>query len=138
MNAQRKLQQRWDDMLPEEDEVHEVAVNRWVEDGAEQLVLGSDVLFTLKYGHWEGVHYSQFLEKIQDHLVQRQIDGEDKEDWLAQLIAAAFSGGQCKTFAGYLLGVSDHPKGKLYEIAEAMLTPYADDGLKAEAEDALL
>jgi hypothetical protein len=35
-----------------------------------------------------------------------------------------------------LLGNSDHPLGKLGEIAEVLLEPLVDDALIAQAEDA--
>lgn len=37
-----------------------------------------------------------------------------------------------------IVGPSSHSRGKLYEIAEAMLEPYAEAGLTADAEDAML
>lgn len=42
-----------------------------------------------------------------------------------------------KTATAELLGNSDHPRGKLGEIAEALLEPLADDALIAKAEDEL-
>jgi hypothetical protein len=34
-----------------------------------------------------------------------------------------------------LLGHSDHPMGKIWEIAESLLAPLTDDALQAQAED---
>lgn len=133
--AMRVCQARHDSAEPADDSAYEAAATRWIEDSAEQLVGGSDVLFTRTYGHWQGVHQHQFIAKVQEHLVQRQIDGADDEDWFAQLIATAYAGGNTKTYAGFLMGPSDHPRGKMFEIAESMLEQYAEDALAAEAED---
>ncbi|WP_317847653.1 hypothetical protein [Pseudomonas sp. HTZ2] len=37
-----------------------------------------------------------------------------------------------------VVGQSDHCKGKLYEIAEAMLEQYVDQGLSYDADEARL
>jgi hypothetical protein len=58
-----------------------------------------------------------------------------EEDWFAQLVIDATAGAPCKTVAGYLLGETSHTHGKLYEIAEALLEPFAEDALIAKAED---
>lgn len=133
--AMRVCQARHDSAEPADDSAYEAAATRWIESNAEQLVLGSDVLFLRRYGHWQGVTQKQFVAKIQEHLVQRQIDGADDEDWFAQLVATAFSGGPVQTFAERLMGESSHSRGKIYEIAESMLEQYVSDGLAAEAED---
>ncbi|APV42096.1 hypothetical protein PFAS1_23240 [Pseudomonas frederiksbergensis] len=135
MNALLKCQLRHDNAEPEDDSSYQEAVTRWIENNAEQLVLGCDVLFLRRHGHWQGVTQEQFIAKIQEHLVQRQIDGADDGDWFAQLVAAAYVGGNVKIFATNLLGPSGHVSGKIFEIAEALLEPYASDGLIADAED---
>ncbi|UVK96488.1 hypothetical protein [Pseudomonas sp. B21-048] len=135
MNALLKCQLRHDNAEPEDDSSYQEAATRWIENNAEQLVLGCDVLFLRRHGHWQGVTQAQFIAKIQEHLVQRQIDGADDGDWFAQLVAAAYAGGSVKTFAENLLGQSNHVSGKIFEIAEALLEPYAHDGLIADAED---
>ncbi|MGP5236411.1 hypothetical protein SAMN04490192_2918 [Pseudomonas lundensis] len=135
MNALLKCQLRHDNAEPDDDSSYQEAATRWIESNAEQLVLGSDVLFLRRHGHWQGVTQKQFVAKIQEHLVQRQIDGADDEDWFAQLVTAAYADGDVKTFAKNLLGPSDHINGRIYEIALALLEPYVHDGLLADAED---
>lgn len=137
MNAQRKLQQRWDDMLPEEDDGHQEAVSAWIADSAEKLVqFRDDVLFKREGKDEQGVTHAEYLTALQDHLNQRQKDGEDKEDLLAQLVLGNAYGSASATTAGYLIGTIS-PRGKLLEIAEALLAPFADDALTAKAEELL-
>ncbi|WP_223535781.1 hypothetical protein [Pseudomonas sp. GL-B-16] len=135
MSALRKAQWRYDNAGPEDDSAHQEAAQAWIEDKAEQLVMGADVLVRQCYGPLIGVRQDQFATKVQEHLVQRQIDGMDDEDWFAQIVLSAFCGGNVKSCAERLLGPSDHSRGKLYEIAEAILEQYAHDGVAAEAED---
>ena len=137
MNAFARAQAAYDNAEPEDDSSYQEAATRWIENNAEQLVLGVDVLFLRHGGHWQGVTQEQFIARIQEHLVQRQIDGADDEDWFAQLVAAAYAGGDVKTCAKNLLGPSDHINGKIFEIALALLEPYVHDGLIADAEDDL-
>jgi alpha-L-fucosidase len=137
MAALRKLQQRWDDMLPEEDDGHQEAVNDWLAHSAEQLVrYGDDILFTREGKDEQGVTHAEYLTALQDYLNQRQKDGEDKEDLFAQLVLSNAYGSASATTAGYLIGTIS-PRGKLLEIAEALLKPFADDALIAKAEEAL-
>lgn len=56
---------------------------------------------------------------------------------LGWLIITAERGQADKTATAELLGNSDHPLGKLGEIAEALLEPLADDALIAKVEDEL-
>ena len=135
MNALRKPQQRWDDMLPEEDGGHEEAVNAWLAHSAEQLVrYGDDILFTREGKAEQGVTHAEYLTALQDYLNQRQKDGEDKEDLFAQLVLGNAYGSASATTAGYLIGTIS-PRGKLLEIAEELLKPLAKDGLTAQMED---
>ena len=72
---------------------------------------------------------------VQMHLIDRQIAGEDSEDWFAQLVVDAATGAPCKRVALRLLGESRHTHGMLFEIAEKLLEPLAHDALIAQAED---
>jgi hypothetical protein len=123
-------------MQPDDDSGYEEAASRWIEDAAENLVRGCDLVIRRRFSSPIVVEYSAFLGKAQEHLNQRQIDGLDDDDWLAQLVIAAMGGASGKTFAQYLLGPCESPQGKLFDIAVEMVTPHAEAGLEAEAEDA--
>lgn len=135
MNALARSQARWDNMQPDDDSGFEEAVSSWIEDKAEQLVRGCDLVIRRRGQAPIVASYDAFLTKIQDHLNQRQIDGKDDEDIFAQVVIAAISGAPAKGTASRLLGHSEHPAGKLYEIATEMVEPHAEAGLQAQAED---
>jgi len=135
MNSFARAQARWDSMEPDDDSGYEEAASRWIEDKAEQLVRGCDLIIQRRFSAPIVVSYDAFLTKVQDHLNQRQIDGKDDEEMFAQAVIAAVNGAPAKSMALRLLGHSDHPEGKLYEIAVEMVTPHAEAGLEAQAED---
>lgn len=54
---------------------------------------------------------------------------------LGWLLIANNSGRADKTATAELLGATDHPRGKLWEIAEGLLCPLTQDALIAQAED---
>ncbi|WP_346399951.1 hypothetical protein [Pseudomonas syringae] len=110
----------------------------WVERSADLLVVHGADIKVKRRGHPErSVTHAEYLTALQDHLNQRQIDGEDREDLFAQLVLGNFFGRASGSVAGYLIGTS-HPRGKLFEIAEGLLRPLAADGVIADFEDAEL
>lgn len=135
MNSFARAQARWDNMQPDEDSGHEEAARVWTENTAENLMRGCDLVIRRQYSAPIVVEYSTYLAAVQLHLNQRQIDGEDTEDFFAQLVIAAITGGPVKTFGEALLGEGESPMGKLFDIAVALVEPHAEAGLQAEAED---
>jgi hypothetical protein len=136
MNSFARAQARWVNLLPDDDSGREEAVSRWIEDTAENLVRGCDLVIRRRMSAPIVVEYSAFLAMVQEHLNQRQSDGLDDEDMLAQVVIAAATGAPAKSMARHVLGPSSHPQGKLFEIAVELVTPHAEAGLEAEAEDA--
>ena len=136
MNSSARAQARWDNMQPDDDSGFEEAANRWIEDTAENLMRGCDLVIRRRGSAPIVVEYSAYLAAVQLHLNQRQIDGLDDEDMFAQLVIAAAQGASAKSLARGVLGPSDHPQGKLFDIAVELVTPHAEAGLEAEAEDA--
>jgi hypothetical protein len=136
MNSFARAQARWDNMQPDDDSGHEEAAHRWIEDTAENLMRGCDLVIRRQYSAPIVVEYSAYLAAVQQHLNQRQIDDEDPEDSFAQLVIAAVGGGPVKTFGEALLGEGETSMGKLFDIAVSLVEPHAEAGLEAEAEDA--
>jgi hypothetical protein len=136
MNSFARAQARWDNMQPDDDSGREKAARVWIENTAENLMRGCDLVIRRRLCSPIVVEYSTFLSKVQEHLNQRQIDGMDDEDFYAQLVIAAIGGAPAKTFALSLLGEGLTPMGKLFDIAVALVEPHAEAGLEAEAEDA--
>jgi hypothetical protein len=83
----------------------------------------------------QGVTANQFALAVDEFVNQRLADCEISTSALGWLLIAAERGQTDKTATAELLGRSDHPLGKLGEIAESLLEPLADDALKAQAED---
>ena len=139
MNAALKIcQERYDNASPYDSSARDDAITRWAEDNAEHLVEGGDVMFKPRFGPPRGVTQSQFVAKVSEHLRSLQEAEEDDLGELTLLVLEVENGGSAKTHARNVLGASDNPRGKLYEIAESLLEPYADDALIAQAEDDLL
>lgn len=136
MNSFARAQARWDNMQPDDDSGHEEAARVWIENTAENLMRGCDLVIRRRSCSPIVVEYSTFLSKVQEHLNQRQIDGQDTEDSFAQMVIAAVGGGPVKTFGEALLGEGETSMGKLFDIAVALVEPHAEAGLQAEAEDA--
>ena len=117
------------------DESYENARDNWLINAAESLIHGADVKFQRRFRRAQGMQHAEFLTAVQIHLIDRQIAGEDNEDWFAQLVVDAANGTPCKGLALRLLGDSQHTHGMLFEIAEKLLEPLANDALIAHTED---
>lgn len=138
MGALRAAQWRYDNAEPEDDSAHQEAVQAWIEDKAEQLVGGADVLVRQRFGSPVGIRQDQFVAKVAEHLRALQEAEQDDLNALAVLLLQAETGGAVKNMVEDVVGQSDHSRGKLYEIAESMLEQYAQAGVAADAEDAEL
>ncbi|NBB11787.1 hypothetical protein [Pseudomonas sp. SLFW] len=136
MNSFARAQARWDNMQPDDDSGYEEAANRWIEDTAENLMRGCDMVIRRRFSSPIVVKYSAYLSAVQQHLNQRQIDGLDDEDFFAQLVIVSAGGAPGRTLAAALLGEGTTSMGKLFDIAVELVTPHAEAGLEAEAEDA--
>ena len=135
MNTVNQLTYFKDSGLPQPDWDDDYAKDNWLIDAADSLIHGADIKIQRRYRRAQGVQHAQFLTAVQMHLIDRQIAGEDNEDWFAQLVVDAATGAPCKRVALRLLGESQHTHGMLFEIAEKLLEPLAHDALIAQAED---
>lgn len=139
MNAALKIcQERYDAQLPPpvSESAVEIARREWLYNATEQLVrFGADVKVQLRMRSPQCVTVTQ-LELAADELANaRQADFEVGTPALGRLLVANNCGRADKDAAAELLGRSDHPFGKLGEIAEVLLRPLVDDALAAQAED---
>ncbi len=138
MSALRKAQWLYENAEPEDDSAHQETVQAWIEDKAEQLVGGADVLVRQRFGPPVGIRQDQFVTKVAEHLRALQETEQDDLNALALLLLQAETGGTVKNMVEDVIGQSDHSRGKLFEIAESMLEQYAQAGVEADAEDASL
>lgn len=139
MNAAMKIcQERFDAQLPPpvSESTQEVARAEWLYNAVEQLVrIGGDVSFQRRMRKPQGVTQAQLALAIDEFTNGRLADGEVITPALGYLLMAVERGQVDKTAAAELKGDSDHPFGKLGEIAQALLEPLVDDALIAQAED---
>lgn len=139
MNAALKIcQERYDAQLPPpvSESAVEIARREWLYNATEQLVsFGSDVLFQRRMSKPQGVTMQQFALAVDEHVNSRLADCEINSSALGWLLVSASHHDPDKNAIADLLGRSDHPFGKLGEIAEALLRPISDDALAAQAED---
>ena len=138
MNAALIAQLNYENRLPPpvSESPREIARSEWLYNATEQLVrFGSDVLFQRRMRPQQGVTMQDFALAVDEHVNRRLADCEIQSSALGWLLITAERGQVDKTSTAELLGQSDHPLGKLGEIAEALLKPLANDALKAQAED---
>lgn len=138
MDSFQSAQLRHDNAEPVDDSDYRETLNSWVEGNAEILVGGGDVMFRGSLGSVQGLRQDEFVERVAEHLRSLQEQEIDDLNALAILLLTAQAGQPVKNMIEDVVGPSTHSRGKLYEIAEAMLEPYAEAGLKADAEDAML
>ena len=132
MNALRKLQQRWDDMLPPEDD-EDPAVVEWIERNANRLMDCEPVTWGYKKSDKGQVSADEFVTAVQEHLTSRQIDGEDQRDAFARLVIANLVWGHRidgRDQAQYLMGA----KSALKDIAISLIQPHAATAVELDRE----
>ena len=105
----------------------------WLYNAAEELLRGCGVSFQRRMRKPQGVTAAQFALAVDEHVNRRLADCEIETSALGWLLISAECGQADKTSTAELLGRSDHPLGKLGEIAEGLLAPMADDAIKAQA-----
>ena len=138
MNAALKICQAMHDaQLPPmvSDSAQEVARTEWLYEATEQLVrFRTDVKFQRRLRPAQGVTVAQFALAVDEHVNGRLAGCEINTPALGWLLVTTDDKPD-KTAVAELLGRSEHPLGKLGEIAEGLLRPLVDDALVAQAED---
>lgn len=138
MSALRKAQFEHDEQLPPpvSETAQEVAREEWLHNAVEQLVkFGCDVKFQRRMRKPQGVTLADLVAVADEYVNNRLADCEIHTPSLGRLLIENHCGRADKVSTAELLGSSDHPHGKLGEIAEALLRPLINDALIAEAED---
>lgn len=135
MNAALIAQLNYENRLPPavSDSPKDEARAEWLYNAAEDLLRGCGVSFQRRMRKPQGVTAAQFALAVDEHVNRRLADCEIETSALGWLLISAERGQADKTSTAELLGRSDHPLGKLGEIAEELLAPLADDALKAQA-----
>ncbi|MBP6954491.1 MAG: hypothetical protein KBC45_08720 [Pseudomonas sp.] len=138
MNTALKIcQAMYDARLPPpvSESAVEIARMEWLYNATEQLVrFRMDVKFQRRMCQPQGVRVSQLALALDEHVSNRLANCEVTSPALGWLLVTTDDNPD-KNAIAELLGPSDHPFGKIGEIAEALLRPLADDALAAQAED---
>ncbi|AFO47264.1 MULTISPECIES: hypothetical protein [Pseudomonas] len=137
MGALRAAQFEYDNRMPPA--VSEVAdaESTWIDDGIAELMARRDVVFQRRMRPKQGVTYERFAQAV-DEFVMGQLGQSDiSNSVLGRLVLAAC----CKVIsdaaaaADEILSVAN-PESALEEIARQLLTPFAKEGVLAQAEEA--
>jgi hypothetical protein len=137
MSALREAQFEHDEQLPPpvSEIPQQLARSEWLYNAAEELARGGSVVFKRHLHPQQGVTAYQFALAVDEYANNLLADCGVDAPALGYLLIAGMAGSKVKLEALELLGRSDHPLGKLGEIAERLLLPLADDALIAQAED---
>ncbi|WP_028236754.1 hypothetical protein [Pseudomonas brassicacearum] len=137
MNASLKICQAMHDaQLPPmvSESPREVDRAEWLYNAVESLLQGVDVKIRRRWHQARVVAVADLALAADEHVNSRLADCKVHAPALGWLLLSA-DGRADKNAVAELLGPSDHPFGKLGEIAQALLEPLADDALIAQAED---
>lgn len=135
MNALSAAQFEYDSRLPVE--LDDSAERAWMDDAAEQLMLGADVKFKRSLHSPQGVTYEQFAAAVDEFVMGQLSAAGISNSVLGRLVLAARrkSSSDACTAAVEALNC-ENPDEALRQIAIALLKPLAKDALIALAEDA--
>ncbi|TFB40931.1 hypothetical protein [Pseudomonas sp. F01002] len=114
---------------------HEDARAEWLYNAEEELLRSTGVSFQRRMNKPQGVTVDQFALAVDEYVNNRLANCEVETPALGRLLISGARGNVDKNDVAELLGNSDHPLGKLGEIAEALLEPLVNDALIAKAED---
>ncbi|WP_236237673.1 hypothetical protein [Pseudomonas faucium] len=134
MGALRAAQFEYDNRMPPavSDSSPE---ERWVDDGIAELMARRDVVFQRNFRQ-RGVTFERFAIAV-DEFVMGQLGLPDiSKSVLGRLVLAARCKvtGDAAAAADEIISVAN-PEAMLHEIARTLLTPFAKEGVLAQAED---
>ncbi|MDT3749587.1 hypothetical protein F9Z43_08980 [Pseudomonas monteilii] len=135
MAALRAAQWQYDNQLPPS--VSEISPEeRWIDDGIAELMARRDVLFQRNFRQ-RGVTYERFAQAVDEFVMGQLGLSGISNSVLGRLVLSA----RCKVTsdaaaaAEEILSVAN-PESALEEIARQLLTPFAKEGVLAQAEEA--
>ncbi|MFJ4349605.1 hypothetical protein ACIPZ5_01750 [Pseudomonas sp. NPDC089428] len=137
MGALRAAQWHYDNQLPPavSESAAEEAEARWIDDGIAELMARRDVVFQRNFRQ-RGVTFERFAIAV-DEFVMGQLGLSDiSKSVLGRLVLAARckSTSEAASAADEIMSVAN-PDAMLQEIARTLLTPFAKEGVLAQAED---
>ncbi|ABY99340.1 hypothetical protein HMH05_03185 [Pseudomonas sp. SbB1] len=138
MGALRAAQWQYDNQLPPAVSAcaAEEAEARWIGDGIAELMARRDFVFQRNFRQ-RGVTYERFAQAVDEFVMGQLGLSGISNSVLGRLVLAA----RCKVTsdsaacADEIMSVAN-PQAQLEEIARQLLTPFAKEGVLAQAEDA--
>jgi hypothetical protein len=145
MNALQSAQFQFDGRLPPlvsetpQELAEAKAKAEWIANGVEQLLLGNDVKVKRRLRAERKVTFLQFAQAVDEFAMDQLSRFCMAPGALGMMVIGSLM--QCRTLA--LQGATDAlaspaPLGELGRIAEDLLRPLAEEGVKAQVEDDLL
>ncbi|WP_313429053.1 hypothetical protein [Pseudomonas sp.] len=137
MGALRAAQWHYDNQLPPSvsESAADEAEARWIDDGIAELMARRDFVFQRNFRQ-RGVTYERFAQAV-DEFVMGQIGQSGiSNSVLGRLVLAARckSSSEAASAANEAMNVPN-PDAMLQEIARTLLSPFAKEGVLAQAED---
>ncbi|HEK1767531.1 TPA: hypothetical protein SMR47_001450 [Pseudomonas putida] len=137
MGALRAAQWQYDNQLPPavSESAAEEAEARWIDDGIAELMAHRDFVFQRNFRQ-RGVTFERFAMAV-DEFVMGQLGLSDiSKSVLGRLVLAA----RCKSTSDAASAAEEimsvaNPDAMLQEIARTLLTPFAAEGVLAQAEE---
>lgn len=138
MGALRAAQWQYDNQLPPavNESAAEEAEARWIDDGIAELMARRDVVFQRNFRQ-RGVTYERFAQAVDEFVMGQLGLSCISNSVLGRLVLAARLKitGDAAAAADEIMSVPN-PEAVLQEIARTLLTPFAKEGVLAEAEEA--
>ena len=137
MGALRAEQFEYDNRMPPAVSDAAEAESTWVDDGIAELMARRDVVFQRRMRPKQGVTYERFAQAVDEFVMGQLGVSGVSNSVLGRLVLAA----RCKVTsdaaaaADEIMSVAS-PEAALQEIARQLLTPFAKEGVLAQAEDA--
>ncbi|WP_210669136.1 hypothetical protein [Pseudomonas protegens] len=137
MGALREAQFEYDNRMPPA--VSEVAdaKSTWIDDGIAELMARRDVVFQRRMRPKQGVTYERFAQAVDEFVMGQLGLNGISNSVLGRLVLAA----RCKVTSDAAAAADEimsvaNPASALEEIARQLLTPFAKEGVLAQAEEA--
>lgn len=138
MGALRAAQWQYDNQLPPavSESAAEQTEARWIDDGIAELMARRDVVFQRNFRQ-RGVTYERFAQAVDEFVMGQLGLSCISNSVLGRLVLAARLKitGDAAAAADEIMAVPN-PEAVLQEIARTLLTPFAKEGVLAQAEEA--
>ncbi|MGO0694223.1 hypothetical protein ACTORG_12090 [Pseudomonas guariconensis] len=139
MGALRAAQWQYDNQLPPavSESAAEEAEARWIDDGIAELMARRDVVFQRRMRPKQGVTYERFAQAVDEFVMGQLGLSCISNSVLGRLVLAARLKitGDAAAAADEIMSVPN-PEAVLQGIARTLLTPFAKEGVLAQAEEA--